>query len=199
MNFKCQCIECGKEFDKYITKPYSERALYCNNCQTLPDKPPTQEILRKHFLYIPSTGEFVYRLPTKGKSIGEPFGRMGNHGYLNGNIGSKSYLVHRLIWLYLYGYMPEQVDHIDHNRTNNRLDNLREVKGTDNQKNCSVSKNSSTKINGVSLHRQTGKYRAHIMVNRKQIHLGLFDTLEEATKAREQADIKYGFHSNHGK
>lgn len=200
MNFNCTCTECGKDFERYISKETIERALYCPECSTLSDKTLSQELLRKYFLYIPSTGELIYKLPNgTGKNVGDTFGHLGNHGYLCGYIGDKSYLVHRLIWLYLFEYMPEQIDHIDHNRTNNRISNLREVSNLENHKNCSVSKNSSTGVNGVCLHRPTGKYRAYIMVNRKQIHLGLFDTIEEATLARENADIQHNFHQNHGK
>lgn len=105
-----------------------------------------------------------------------------------------------VIYIYIYGEFPQdQIDHIDHNRTNNAILNLRTVKSRENQLNCSVSRNSKTGVNGVSVHKGTGKYRAYIMVNRKQIYLGLFDTLEEAKQARKEADIKYGFHKNHGK
>lgn len=96
------------------------------------------------------------------------------------------------------GNLPEQVDHINHNRQDNRWINLREVNNTNNIKNCSLSKNSVTKINGVNLIKTTNKYRAYITVNKKQIHLGVFDDINDAIAARKQADIDYGFHVNHG-
>lgn len=199
MTFNCTCTECGKHFERYISKSTIERVLFCEDCSKLPDKVPTQALLRKFFIYNPITGDLIYRLPNNQKNIGDTFGTLGSQGYLIGSIGGKTYFVHRLIWLYLYGYLPDQVDHIDHNRTNNALHNLREVSNLENHKNCSVSKNSSTGVNGVSIHKPTGKYRAYIMVNKKQIHLGLFDTLEEAKKARELADVEHNFHQNHGK
>lgn len=198
-NFNCTCTECGKDFERYISKNTIERVLFCEDCSKLPDEIPTQALLRKFFIYNPATGDLIYRLPNNQKNIGDTFGALGSQGYLIGNIGSQSYLVHRLIWLYVYGYLPDQVDHIDHDRTNNRISNLREVSNLENHKNCSVSRNSSTGVNGVCIHKPTGKYRAYIMVNKKQIHLGLFDSLDEAKKARENADIQHNFHQNHGK
>lgn len=64
-------------------------------------------------------------------------------------------------------------DHINHNRQDNRWINLREVNNTSNIKNCSLSKNSVTKINGVNLIKATNKYRAYITVNKKQIQVYL--------------------------
>nr|DAX35480.1 MAG TPA: endonuclease [Caudoviricetes sp.] len=199
MTFNCTCTECGKSFEKYISKDSIERSLFCEECSKLPDEIPTQALMKKFFFYNPRTGELICRLPIYQKNIGEVFGHPNTDGYLVGNIGSKSYLVHRLIWLYVYGYLPNQIDHIDHNKANNRITNLRDVSNTENQKNCSVSKNSSTGVNGVSLHKPTGKYRAYVMVNKKQIHLGLFETLDEAKQARKNADLQYNFHQNHGK
>ena len=195
----CKCIECGNTYETYLDKRSGLQSAYCTECSTLPDD-ITQESLKKFYIYNPITGEFIRRLPTKSTNIGENPTFVNSQGYLVISWNGTHQLAHRLAWLYIYGSFPAgQIDHIDHNKLNNSITNLRAVESRENQLNCSLSKNSTTKVNGVSYHKNTGKYRAYIMVNRKQVHLGLFDSLEEAKQAREQADIKYNFHTNHGK
>lgn len=96
------------------------------------------------------------------------------------------------------GETPNQVDHINHIRNDNRWSNLRNVTSRQNQMNMSLSSNTSSKVNGVRI-LPSGRFQAHITVNRKQISLGTYDTLEEAMLARKQADATYGFHVNHGR
>jgi len=96
------------------------------------------------------------------------------------------------------GYIPNKIDHKDRNRKNNKWDNLREVSDLDNAKNITLQKNSATEVNGVSYHKPTGRYRAYIGIGYKQKHLGMFDTLEEATTARKKADVAHSYYLNHG-
>ena len=125
------------------------------------------------------------------------------HGRIRRKVGSifdKNYYAHRIIWLHYYGCWPkDQIDHINHDTTDNRIINLREVSQLENQKNRSHQKNSTTGYTGVSWHKINKKYIARIKVNHKHIHLGSYDNLEEAVKARELANINYNFHPNHGK
>ena len=198
--YECECLECQKHYVTYLDKRSNLNAAYCPECKTFPAN-LTQAALKKFFVYNPITGEFARRLfsGTCGK-IGDVVGYAHCQGYLSIRLSGKYYLLHRLVWLYMYGYFPkEEIDHIDHNRTNNALSNLRLVSSQENKQNSRLSKNNKTGHNGVSLHKKTGKYRAYIMVNRKQIYLGLFETLQEAIDARKQADITYNFHKNHGK
>lgn len=198
--YECECLECHKHYEIKLDKRGGLRAAYCPECKTFPTN-LTQAALKKFFVYNPFTGEFTRRLysGTCGK-IGDVVGTPHNQGYLAVSLNTKSYLAHRLVWLYMYGFFPkEEIDHIDHNRSNNALSNLRLVSSLENKQNTRLSKNNTTGHNGVALHKPTGKYRAYIMVNRKHIHLGLFETLQEAIDARKQADITYNFHKNHGK
>jgi len=158
----------------------------------------SQKLLRDVFTYFPETGKIIYKIKTKRKRVGDSLGTLGTHGYIQVNLGGQVILLHRLLFLYQVGILPDQVDHINHNKLDNRWNNLRAVNNTINAKNCSLSKNSITRINGVNQIVSTKKYRAYIMVNRKQIHLGVFETIEDAAKARQHADIKYNFHVNHG-
>lgn len=92
----------------------------------------------------------------------------------------------------------EFVDHISGEVYDNTKVNLRIVTKKDNNKNTSIGKNNTTGYVGVELI-PNGKYLAAITVDYKKIHLGVFDILGDAVKSREDAEIKYGFHKNHGR
>lgn len=106
------------------------------------------------------------------------------------------YPVMSVIWLWVYDYWPkghpyEAVDHIDRNPLNNRITNLRLVNAQQNNQNKDTYYNSPFGVSGVTWHKHTGKYLARIKVNRREIHLGVFWTLEEAIEARKQAELTY--------
>lgn len=195
----CECTECGKQYKaNHYDARKSRIGDKCIECKSPSNQELNQELIRKFYSYNPETGEFLHRIPTHQASAGDIPGYIGNHGYWVCSVGGTEYLIHRLIWLYMTGIMPDMVDHINHDKLDNRWVNLRKVNNTENTMNCSVSKNSTTKVNGVSFMKARGKYRAYIMVNRKQINLGLYTTMEEAAIARAKADKEYGFHENHG-
>lgn len=122
-------------------------------------------------------------------------------GYLDVQVHGRYYPVHRVVMLMCYGFYGEglEVDHINHIRNDNRLFNLRFVTRSENRKNQSVSSKNTSGVTGVYFAKANKKYVAQIGVNRKRIHLGMFDTLEEAAAARAEANVKYKFNNNHGK
>lgn len=194
-----RCTECKNEYiSNHYTAKKSRIGHLCKLCKSTTGQEINQDLVRKFFNYDPISGKLSRRLATHGGYVGEEVGFLCNNGYLSVGISENSYLVHRIIWLYQKGHFPTQVDHLDHNKLNNSWGNLREVDNTTNSKNCKVSSNSLSKVNGVSFMKNRNKYRAYIMVNKKQIHLGVFATVEEAKLVRDQANIKYNFHSNHG-
>lgn len=199
----CQCTQCGSTYlVKYLASVKKAKVGdLCPTCRNaLSDcKAVTQSFLQEHFEYIPSTGDLLYRKRSKCHVPGEIAGVVHSQGYKVLALGKKHYLLHRLIWLYVYGVWPTQIDHIDHNRSNNQLINLRDVSAKQQQYNMSLRKTSSTLANGVSVIKRTNKYRAYINNNGKQVHLGVFDTLQKAQTARQAADLQHGYHSNHGK
>lgn len=195
----CKCTNCNSEYTTNIYDAKKSRMGHlCKVCKNPTGQKINQKLLHKYFIYNIETGIVTCKLPQHKHQINGVIGYMGNTGYLLTGLGKNTYLLHRLIWLYMTNHMPEQVDHINHNKLDNRWTNLREVSNTDNSKNCSVSKNSVTKINGVSVIATSGKYRAYITVNKKQIHLGVFVNKEAAIRARAKADKYYNFHVNHG-
>ena len=103
--------------------------------------------------------------------------------------------------LMCYGFYGEglEVDHINHVRNDNRLVNLRFVTHGGNMRNKSVSSKNTSGVTGVCFLKASKKYMAQISVDWETIYLGIFETLEEAAAAREEANLKFNFHNNHGK
>lgn len=194
-----ECFECTSLYERSHYEAKKSRIGHlCASCKSTSGYNVDQTMLKKFFTYDPDTGNLKWRLPQRQSEVGDILGYAHSGGYKSASIAGKAYLLHRLVWMFVYGYFPEQIDHINHDRQDNRLCNLREVNNTTNSKNTSLSVNSVTKVNGVSFMKSKNKFRAYIMVNRKQIHLGLYDSIEEARESRLLADIQYGFHSNHG-
>ena len=165
----------------------------------------TFERANELFHYEPSSGKLFWKKRTARRiKVGDEAGTFcKSTGYRMVFINRKGYLVHRIAILLATGACDpsKEVDHIDHDRVNNRLNNLRIVDRVNNMRNISLGKTNKTGVIGVSLkYTRTGelRYSANIMVNRKSINLGIFDNIEEAAAAREEANIKYGFHPNHG-
>ncbi len=127
-------------------------------------------------------------------------GKVTKAGYLHIKFNSKLYFAHRLAWFYEYGKMPDvHLDHINHDRPDNRISNLREVDNATNSKNVSLMKNNKSSICGVNFYKADGTWVSYISVNRTRIHLGYFKDKNEAICARLHANRLYQFHANHGK
>lgn len=119
-------------------------------------------------------------------------------GYGRVSLYGKSYLAHRIIWLYHYGYMPKFIDHIDHNKSNNNIDNLADKTHQENHRNRKLHKNNSSGFTGVTYHKTKKLWTAQITLQMNQIQLGQFGTIEEAISMRLTANDHYNFHSTHG-
>jgi hypothetical protein len=160
----------------------------------------TQKQLHLEFTYNRDTGVFKRIIPWKIKKYGESLKTTHHSGYIYMQIAGKKYAGHRLAWLSVYGHFPDgQIDHIDGNRSNNALSNLRVVSNQVNQQNSSLRIDNSSGQVGVSWFKTRLTWRAVINVSGKQTTLGYFKILEEAIAARKKAETHYGFHANHGK
>lgn len=163
------------------------------------NKSITQERLKELLTYSEKEGKFYWKVsPSNNIKIGDEAGKGKVAGYNRVSLDNKSYLVHRLVWLWFYGYMPKEIDHINHNRSDNRLNNLREVTHIENGHNVSKKTNNTTGYTGVVYHKATGKWLAQIMINHKNKYLGLFSTIEEAVEKRKEAEKDFNFYVNHG-
>ena len=116
-------------------------------------------------------------------------------------VDGKAYQLHRVIMLLVNGELSddEQVDHINHTRTDNRLENLRLVPLEENNRNKSLDRRNSTGVTGVRYSKKYGTYSANIGLNGKELRLGSYNTIEEAALVRKSAEFLYGYHPNHGK
>lgn len=153
-------------------------------------------------------GIVTWKKARGGTKVGEPVGALlksKNTTYrlvcitLDGK--TKLYKLHRILVALREGREISDlyVDHIDGNGLNNRSDNLRLATQQENQKNRKLNSNNLSGYSGVYWNKAKQKWRACIKVDGKEIHLGYFDKLEDAVAARQQAEIKYGYHENHGR
>ena len=143
----------------------------------------TQDSLRAQVRYDPATGVFTW---PNGRVAGNPAGRSGR---LQITLGGVARYAHRLAWLYVYGRWPAgQLDHINGDKLDNRIGNLRELTNAENKQNQSKAyANNRTGLLGVSHDPRSGTWRARIMVGGKSKSLGCFSTPEQASDAYRSA------------
>ena len=144
----------------------------------------TQERVRGLFEYNPDTGKLTNRVNRKQSRAGEEAGSFNSKGARRVKIDNCEHLVHRLIWLYVYGKFPNhQVDHVNGNPSDNRIANLREATSSENNQNRRQMGNNTSGYRGVTKHKQTGKWQACICAAGRAIYLGLFTLPEQAHAA----------------
>jgi hypothetical protein len=150
------------------------------------DSTLTQELLLSLFEY--RDGELYWK-----KRNNKRAGCVNGENYRHIVINKKLYKEHRLIFMMFHGYMPEFIDHIDNNRLNNKIENLRQATKQQNAWNRQINKNNKSGVKGVSWCKLTKKWKVQGRVDKKVVYLGVYQTLEEAAKAIE----KFRF-INHG-
>lgn len=137
----------------------------------------TREEVQEVFDY--SEGNLIYKKGTCHNSAGTAAGSITGDGRLEVWCKNKHHLVHRLIFLYHHGHLPDIVDHIDQDYTNNKIENLREATKSENNHNSSVVR-SATGYRGVIYAPHIGKYRARLIVEGKRYECGYWETAEAA-------------------
>lgn len=155
--------------------------------------------IKEYIGYDAATGKFFWlkRRGTRGV-VGSEIKRKNPGGYAEIYFGRKSYLAHRVAWWLSYGFEPDgEVDHINGNRTDNRLVNLRLATREQNARNCKIKNTSSTGIKGVSRDRKT--FKASCYLNGVRNYLGNFKTPESAAEAvRKFREENHKEFHNHG-
>lgn len=123
---------------------------------------------------------------------------LNTSGYITTSILYKRYQLHRLIWFYMTKEWPNQIDHINGIRNDNRWCNLRNVTAEQNSKNNKKRNDNTSGITGVSFSRRHNLWCAYISNLGKRKHLGWFKEKEEAIKSRKNAEEIFNYHKNHG-
>lgn len=177
---------------------------------------PTQARLRELFNYDQETGLLIWRErpPSDFKNVaahnsfvtrcqGRPAGHIDGLGYRIIRIGHDGYKAHRLIWLYVVGEWPAypqfEIDHLNGDRSDNRIQNLRKVTKSENQRNGSMRSTNSSGVIGVNWVKSKRRWVARIWDGPRHRYLGQFKSLEDAQQARAAAERDLGYHPGHGK
>jgi hypothetical protein len=176
-----------------------------NLCLTLtpeiimkPNELPLIEDLATSFNYDPLTGKLYWKTETRNqRKVGDEAGYRSPTGYIYVKLNGKRYLAHRICMALIMGRSDLgdlSVDHVNGDRTDNRESNLRLVTHSENITNVPRKKNTSLH-RGITIarggRRVREKFRASITIKGRAIHLGYFDTLEEAIAARMQAEHEH--------
>jgi hypothetical protein len=142
----------------------------------------TQERVRELFDY--SDGNLIRRKSVQSRSMaGTVAGCLSDRGRYIVSVDYRRYKLHRVIWLWHFGQLPEEIDHIDGNPSNNRIENMRAADRLSNMKNVKRPSTNTTGFKGVRLHSQSKRWTAQIVADRKHRYLGSFDTPEDAYRA----------------
>lgn len=148
----------------------------------------TQEYLKSVLHYSPETGVFTNLVNRGNRAIkGEIAGALHCKGYITICLNYKCYLAHRLAWFYTNGVFPKMIDHVNGNPADNRISNLRECTNSQNLHNRWKSINNTSGYKGVYRYKATNRFYAQIRVNGQKLHLGVWDTPEQAHFAYKNA------------
>lgn len=159
----------------------------------------TQEKLKEFLDYDPETGIFTYIKTVNSRALeGQTAGRVQSSGHLRIQINKKDYQLHHLAFLYMLGYLPKEVDHINHVADDNSWKNLRECNRTQNSYNSSIRSDNTSGIKGVSWHKKLQRWRVRLWVNGRETSFGTFANLEDAAFAADEARRKYHGEFAHG-
>jgi hypothetical protein len=138
--------------------------------------------------YDPETGIFRWRVSRGGKRAGSIAGSLYKSGYLRIAIDGITYRGHRLAWLYMTGEWPkEEIDHIKGIRDDNRWGKLRDATTVENRRNVKRQKNNSSGFKGVHWHVRKKKWVARIAIEKRRLHIGMYDSKEAAYEAYKNA------------
>jgi hypothetical protein len=161
---------------------------------------PSQKHLNRIFKYNPSTGKLTWVIsPAYQVKAGDEAGWMTKMGYRRVTINYQDFPIHRVIWKMVYGVDPHHIDHINGKKGDNRIKNLRSVHHQLNTQNRPMNKNNTSGYIGVSYYKTTDKWRVQIDVNGHKKTVGYFKRKSDAVKCRKEAELKYGYHKNHGR
>ena len=173
----CRRCSTGKQVSGLAPQLFAPRGFF------MPEL--TADRAREILSYDPISGVLMWRLSRGGKPQGSPAGCVDTRGCLRTRVDRKLYLNHRLIWLLVNGSWPSRdIDHLNGDPADNRLENMRDVSNKTNHENKRrPNSNNSCGCLGVYWAPNANKYRARIRVSGKSIHIGYFESRESAYSA----------------
>ncbi|WP_081261091.1 HNH endonuclease signature motif containing protein [Sphingobium yanoikuyae] len=184
---------------------------------------PSPDLLRQLLRYEPEIGKFywrerrpehldglfadrsrdlVWRVNSWNRRYAgkEALKQVDYKGYRVGKLLEFTMAAHRVAWAIYHGEWPrDQVDHIDGDRSNNRIANLRLVDNSENLRNAKLPVTNTSGHIGIGFHKRMGRWQAYIARGGRQVFLGYFTDIADAVKARETAEVEAGYHPNHGR
>lgn len=153
------------------------------------------EKLKKILQYNPDTGVFTWLVDiARHIKAGSVAGYKDWRGYIIIGISGKNYKAHRLAWFYMTGEWPENIDHKNRNKSDNRWLNFKNATYLENNKNKSIQKNNTSKVTGVSRNKRDKTWCAYISINEKRTTLGNLKDFFEAVCLRKSAENKHGYY-----
>lgn len=157
-----------------------------------------------YFIYEECSGRLIWRVsPNNNVKSGSEAGYInGVSGYRMLKFNGATKMVHRIVWEILHPgeilNSTDEIDHIDHDKLNNRSSNLRKVDCAVNQRNRPMHRDNTSGVTGVCWYSKYSCWRVQIRGDGRPKHIGYFEDFDAAVKARKAAEVKYGFHENHG-
>ena len=156
------------------------------------------------FRYDPETGKLYWKVDvgTRARAGNEAGFLNKSKGYMEVGVGGRLHKAHRVIWDLTFQSdklgPDDEIDHINHIRSDNRLVNLRKATCAMNSRNKSKRKDNTSGVTGVHWHKAFSKWGASIAAEGVRVSLGLFADKKDAIAARKAAELEYGYHENHG-
>lgn len=159
----------------------------------------TQAKLKEFLHYDLNTGAFTWVKSFRKGWVGKAAGTKKEDAYIHIQFGGRMYLAHRLAWLYVYGELPDELDHKDEVKHHNWIENLREADHSRNLMNVKTKSNNTSGVKSVFWHAGKSQWYGLIVSNKVRYRLGYFDNIEDAAKAvrAKRAELHAEF-ANHG-
>jgi hypothetical protein len=159
----------------------------------------TVDLLKETFEYNKETGDLIWKIRKQKVVKGAIAGSIVPEGYRVIQLNAKFYKAHRLVYLMHKGYLPKTLDHINGDRADNRIENLRAVSAGQNQHNRKLNSNNTSGYKGVAWDKENKNWTTYINLEGRRIFLGYYSTPEEADKVvRKAREELHGAYANHG-
>ena len=150
----------------------------------------TQEEVKELFEY--KDGGLYWKISrTNSLKVGDRYGCLKPDGIRQGSVNNIPMLEHRLIFLYHHGYLPQFIDHINGDRSNSRIENIRPASREENNRNTKKRVNNVSGHKGVFWNKKSSKWQVQVRHQKKAIHLGMYDDFELACLVADEGRSKY--------